>query len=483
MVTYATDMDGYRLLHEGAIALADIEANGMRIDVDYMHRAIEHTSGRIIKLEKQLLKTDIWSEWRKRYGQRFNIDSREQLAVTLFGHPKNKKDKGMGYTPSAITSTGKNATDADALNNIDDPFILKYLKIQTLKKARSTYLVGILREVDDGYLHPNFNLNIAQTFRSTSDNPNFQNIPVRDPAIAKLIRRAFIPRDGGHIVEIDFSGVEVNVAAAYHLDRRMIKYLKNPKMDMHRDMAQQCYMLPKSEMRKPTDKADEQRIKDIRYCGKNKFVFPEFYGDWYMSCAQALWSSIDQMNLCTRDGLSLIEHLRSQGIRKLGACTIGERPRKGTFEKHLQEVEADFWNRRFKEYGQWRRDWYKEYLKKGKFTTHTGFTIEGIMKRNEVINYPVQGSAFHCLLWCLIQLNKALRKYKMKSKIVGQIHDSIVADVRHAELDNYLEIANDIMTNRVMKKYKWLVVPLEVDAEVAPLNRSWFEKKKIKLAS
>lgn len=469
MVSYSSTLQGYDLLHQGTLALADVEANGMRIDVDYMNRAITHTTKKIKTMEGKLKETEVCKQWRKRYGAKFNLDSRDQLAKILFGV--------MGYESTSMTSGGKPKADAEALNTLDVPFVKKYLKIQQLKKARSTYLIGILREVDNGFLHPSFNLNIAQTFRSSSSSPNFQNIPVRDPQIAKLIRRAFIPRRNGHIVEIDFSGVEVNVAACYHKDPRMIKYLLNPKMDMHRDMSQQCYMLSKAEMLKPINKEDNKRIKNIRYCGKNKFVFPQFYGDWYLSCCQALWNAIGQMDLHTRDGLNLYDHLKSQGVRKLGVCNPKERPRKGTFENHLKDVEKDFWGRRFKVYDQWKKDWWKQYTKTGKFTTLTGFTIEGVMRRNEVINYPVQGSAFHVLLWCLIELNKELKRYKFKSKIVGQIHDSIVGDVRKGELKDYLQLANEIMTERIMKEWDWLIVPLEVEAEVAPLNKSWYHKE------
>ena len=71
----------------------------------------------------------------------------------------------------------------------------------------------------------------------------------------------------------------------------------------------------------------------------------------------------------------------------------------------------------------------------------------------------------------------------MKSKIVGQIHDSIVADVKTEELADYIALADDIMTNKLMKHYKWLVVPLEVEVEVSPLNKSWYHKEIYNTAS
>ena len=67
-------------------------------------------------------------------------------------------------------------------------FVKRYLKIKKLKKARSTYLRGILRETVDGFIHPFFNLNLVITYRSSSDHPNFQNIPVRNAEIKKPLR-------------------------------------------------------------------------------------------------------------------------------------------------------------------------------------------------------------------------------------------------------------------------------------------------------
>ena len=165
----------------------------------------------------------------------------------------------------------------------------------------------------------------------------------------------------------------------------------------------------------------------MRYCGKNMFVFPQFYGDFYINNARAMWEAIDAMGHEV-DGVPLKQYLKRKNILRLGACDAKQQPANGTFEKHIKKVEMDFWQKRFKVYNQWKRKWWDKYLENGGFPTLTGFRIDGVMGRNDVINYPVQGSAFHCLLWSLIQLNRWLRKNKMRSKIVGQIHDSIVAD-------------------------------------------------------
>jgi len=289
----------YKLFHNGMLALAQVEANGMRIDTDYLNRAIAHTSTRINDLSEQMKKNKIFKLWKKQYGSRINMGSRQQLGKILFDV--------MGYNCPSLTTTGKYQVDETVLSSLNTPFTNQLLKVEKLKKARSTYLQGILRHTVDGYLHPFFNLHLVRTMRGSSDSPNFQNIPIRDSKIAKLIRRAFIARVNHQIIEVDFSGAEICGAACYHHDPQMVSYIKNPKKDLHRDMAMQIYILKRSLI-----------TKDIRHCGKNMYVFPEFYGDYYIHCAQNLWEAINKMHLKTANGVGIKKHLKKEGINKLG---------------------------------------------------------------------------------------------------------------------------------------------------------------------
>lgn len=477
MKIQATTLDAYRLLHNGAIALSQAESNGIKIDEAYLNRAIKATDEKIRDLTTDLSSDEIYQQWRKRFGSGFNLESGDQLGKVLF--------EDMKYKCPAYTSgkKPKPKTDESTLESLNIPFVKKLLRIKKLKKARGTYLKGIQKEITkEGFIHPFFNLHLVSTFRSSSDSPNFQNFPIRNKELEKLIRRCFIPRaKNRQIVETDYSGIEVHGAAWYHKDPVMLSYICDKTKDMHRDMAQQCYALSSKEM-KPINEEDAKRIKVIRYCGKNKFVFPEFYGDWWLSCANALWEAIDQMHLKTRDGLTLKQHLKQQGINRLGTVSKDNyNPPPHTFLNHIKEVEHHFWNKRFKIYKQWKDNWYEAYRKNGKFTTLTGFEIAGLMKKNEVINYPVQGVAFHCLLWSLIRIQKLLRKYKMQSLIIGQIHDSIVADVLSKELKSYLEIVEQVMTIDIKKHWKWIITPLEIEADVASVGASWYEKAKYKI--
>jgi DNA polymerase-1 len=451
--------DAYRLLHEGALALAIVEGNGLRVNTLYLKSAIDQTNRKISHLTKVMRADKIFSMWRKRYGQKTNMGSREQLGVILFDC--------MGYPCKERTGTGRAKVDEQMLESVDLDFVRHFVQIEKTKRLKSTFLQGISREVVDGYLHPSFNLHMVRTYRSSCDKPNFQNMPIRDPAIGKIVRSCFIPRDGNVLVEIDFSGIEVRVAACYHEDPTMIEYINDKTKDMHRDMAAQCFKLDPKEV-----------TKQIRYCGKNMFVFPQFYGDYYVNCAKTLWCAIERMKL-EHNGKSLVEHLKKNGIDRLGQCNPKESPRPGTFEYHIKKVEEDFWGRRFKRYAKWKKIWWDLYLDLGYFDTLTGFRETGVYKRNDVINHPVQGSAFHCLLWSLIRLQKIITKRKMKSLLVGQIHDSIVADVPEEELGQYIQIAQKVMTKDIREHWDWIVVPLEVEAEATPVNTSWFEKKPV----
>jgi DNA polymerase-1 len=104
-----------------------------------------------------------------------------------------------------------------------------------------------------------------------------------------------------------------------------------------------------------------------------------------------------------------------------------------------------------------------------------------VLNRNDVLNYAVQGASFHCLLWSLVQIHKWLKKNKMRTKIVGQIHDSIVADVYAPEKDDFLGMCKQVMTVDLLQHWKWLIVPMDIEAEIGDLGASWHELKGVKI--
>ena len=440
-----TVTDAYRLMHNGAKALAIVESNGMRIDVDRMDATIADVGERIKLLVEELKNDVIWKTWKRLHGQKAKLGSRDQLGKVLYGE--------MGYKSKSKTKTGRPQVDVDALKAIGLDFTDKYLEVEKLKKLQSTYLKGIRREVVDGYLHPVFNLHFARTYRSSSDSPNFQNIPIRDPEMGKLIRSCFIPRKNHVLVEVDYGALEFKIAACFWKDENMVAYASDPNLDIHRDMAAECYAME-----------TEQVTKMARFHAKNSFVFATLYGSYYANTAKSLWASIKESDLKTVDGMPLKQHLAEKGIDKY------------SYENHIKQVERSL-NDRFATWSKRKEKWLAEYQKTGGFDLMTGFRVDGVFSRNQIMNTPIQGPAFHILLWSLTKMVRWLKKQKMRSLIIGQIHDSIIIDAHKDELDAVLSLATKVMTIDVRKAWSWIITPLEIEIEIAEKN--WWEKKEI----
>ena len=465
---HANSMEAYQLLHEGTLALVDAEEAGIRIDMDYCNGAIEELNVKISGLEELFYQSKFYKRWflhnRKKKP---NINSDTQLGKYIYDV--------LRIEPVKYTEKENPSTDEEALKALNIPELTTLLEIRRFTKARDTYLQAFIREQVDGFIHPSFNLHLVKTFRSSSDSPNFQNIPKRDEEIKKLVRKALKPRKGHLLMEVDYSGIEVRIAACYHKDPKMLKYIKDPQSDMHGDMAEQIYEIPDF----------NKSIKEhsyLRSASKNGFVFPQFYGDYFKNCALALacswgglpkngkWGKGQGVLIDKENNIHLSDHLIS---KKLGSLD--------KFTKHLQKIEDHFWNVRFPVYKKWKDKLWYQYQKTGYIDSLTGFRYTGLMGKNDAINYPVQGSAFHCLLWSLIRLNLYLQHHKMETRIIGQIHDAIVLDVHPSEKKLIIQVLKSIMCDQLTQEWKWINVPIEVEIDAGEVDASWAELKTIKI--
>ena len=438
----------YQLLHEGTLCFADIEANGLHINVDYYKQAKKNMIDIVADLEQKIMQTKEGQMWKQYYGHKLNLNSHPQLGDILFNKLK--------YTSTKVTEKAKKpATDDQSLSKINTPFTSLYLKRAKLKKAATTYIDAFLREEVNGVIHPFLGLVGVRTYRSQGDHPNLLNIPIRDPEIGKLIRTGIKPSHGNRLVERDYKGIEVSIAASYNHDPVLLHDII--RGDMHRDTAMDCFILKK-----------EQMTKNIRFLGKNEAVFPWFYSDWYKSTARNMYEHIDDKQYSTKQGVLLRAHLASVGIKTYRQ-----------FESHLEKVFDRFWNKKYKVYTAWKRQWVKDYWKKGYFDTLTGFRCSAIMDDKQAVNYPIQGSAFHCLLWSLIQLNNWLKKENMKSKIVLQVYDCVLTDEHPSESAIIEKKAKEIMTIDLPRHFPWITAPMLIETEATEIDGNWHDKKEI----
>lgn len=444
--------DAFKLIHEGILTLAQVERNGIKIDTKRLKKAMKRTAAEIKVLDEQLKGDSIWDTWRQLYGKKTNLNSHKQLEKIIFEELEGEY-KRSGRT----TEKGEYSADEAAFERVKIPFVKRYFQKEKKTKALNTYLTGIDREVVDGYMRPIIDLHTAITFRSSANRPNIQNFPVRQADIAEIIRRCVVAPNGYRIGEIDFSGVEVCGSCCYHKDPAMIKYVENPESNMHLDLAVQIFKIKKEDV-----------SKRLRNVAKNGFVFPEFYGSWWEDCAASMWDTCEILNLKhgkEEDGISIRKYLAKKDIKTLQ-----------DFEQHVEKVEKYFWDELYKVYKQWKYDWWDLYVQRGWFSLLSGFTSQGLYNRKQVCNAPIQGSSFHMLLWSMIQLQKWLNKHKMKSKIIAEVHDSLLMYFHEKEIDDVLHQAQKIMTKDIRKHWPWIIVPMSVEAEVAPEGGSWFDK-------
>lgn len=469
--------EAYKLLHDGALALTRCENHGLRVDVKYIKKQQKVLTKKIESLEAEFKRTDFYKEWSKSSKSEVNIYSGKQLGHFLYNVKKHPVEKR--------TDKGNPSTDTEALQDLGISDLEPLLKIGKFRTLKKTFLKGLEQEVVDGVIHPFFHLHLARTMRSSSSEPNFQNMPKRDDEQMQIIRGAIYPSKGHQLMELDYSQLEVRIATAYHQDPTMLKYINDKTTDMHRDMAQQIFKIKKFD-------SNDKTHSYVRSATKNGFVFPAFYGDYHVGFAKSL-SSSKWMKLPSNrtwkksDGVTfqnktIAKHLIKHGIDHLGLPEYENGRRIGHptgFTKHLQDIENHFWNERFPVYNQWKEDWYQQYLKDGYFYNKTGFTFQGVMNKKDAINYPVQSSAFHVLLWSLIEGTKAMLNDRWKTRIIGQIHDSIIFDAHPKELKQVVNVMRCIMENDVLKRFPWINVPLEIDGEICEIDGSWATKSKL----
>lgn len=451
--------EAYSLFHDGILALARAEQAGLRVDMAYIERKKKSLTRKIERLEEEFKQTTFFKHWQHSVKGTININSNIQLGHFLYGVKKLKAPK--------LTLSGQGSTDEESLKQLNIPELNLLAERDKLKRLRDVNLDGFAREQVNGYIHPFFNLHLARTFRSSANSPNLQNIPIRDEESMQTCRRAIYPRPGHQLLEIDFKGIEVAINCCYNKDSTLIKYVSNPASDMHADLAKQIFKVDGFNKKIP-----EHYV--LRQAAKNGFVFAEFYGDYYGNCATNLlcnWGKLPQGRFHIGEGIpmpegTLADHLISVGL-----------PSYKVFEEHLKKIEKDLWENRFPEYAEWKDRWYNVYKKYGYIDLLTGFRCSGVMSRNDVINYPGQGTAFHCLLWSLIEMDRAMIKEGWDTRIVSQIHDSVILDINPDELIHVVRTLHNITTEKLPEAWKWIIVPLAVDISLAPVDAPWSEKR------
>ena len=436
-------MKGYRFFMEASIAFANMHEEGVHVDMD----RLENTSVEIEKairpyIDKVMEDPLIVKDWTQ--GHKFNPRSDYDIRYLLFSILKLK--------PIEFTEQGQPSVDAEALEEYRGKvsIIEPIYEIKRLSKLHGTYIRQIRAEQNEGEINCFFNLNGVVTFRSSSSNINFQNQPKRDKVSRDIIRSLYCPRRGHFFQEIDLKGAEVSIAAAVTQDKNLMSYVSDPSKDMHRDLAKSIFMV-------------DDVSKNLRgVATKGPFTFAEFYGSYYEQVALGMWKEINIPNAKEFYGFDVIEHLAKCGIRNYDAWV-----------RHIKEQERVLWEDFFPGYQRWRDNTYDEFLRYGYIDYPTGFRYQGPASRNECLNAPVQGPAFHLNLWALTNIDRELREKGFNTRPVLQIHDSQIYDMDPAEEGLVNKICHKWLIEKPREHWSWINVPIMAEIEKGGIDQPW----------
>ncbi|MFT6214199.1 MAG: DNA polymerase-1 [Roseivirga sp.] len=386
--------------------LADIEYNGVKIDVDVLAAMSK-------ELEQERLKAQ--TEIFELAGVEFNIASPKQLGEVLFDQMKliEKPKK---------TKTGQYATGEDILSTLanEHAIVRRILEFREYQKLKSTYVDALPRMISpvDGLVHTDYRQAVAATGRLSSNNPNLQNIPIRTEK-GREIRKAFIPRSENHILlAADYSQIELRIVAALAKDESMIDAFKNGR-DIHATTASKVFGVPLEEV----DRDMRRKAKEVNFgliYGISAFGLAQNIGITRTEAQQIITSYFNEF----------------PGVKAFMDVQVNK-AREHTY------VETILGRRRYL------RDIHSKNM-----------VGRGHAERN-AINAPIQGSAADMIKVAMINIHKWMKEEKLQSKMIMQVHDELVFDVYKPELE--------LMKERIpalMKSAIEFDVPMEVEVGV-----------------
>lgn len=392
--------------------LADMENEGVKVDKDVLGELSSSMAG-----ESEIIEKEIYEQ----AGVQFNIGSPKQLGEILF-------DKLKLVEKPKKTKTGQYATGEEILSDLaaDHPIVQKILDYREIQKLKSTYIDALPNLISkrDGRVHTSYNQTIAATGRLSSTNPNLQNIPIRT-AKGREIRKAFVPRDHDHILmAADYSQIELRIMAAFAKDESMIEAFKNGR-DIHATTASKIFSTP-------IDKVDS----DMRRKAKTA-NFGIIYGISAFGLSQRL-------SIPRKEAADIIDAYFAEfpGVKKYMDDVINK-------AREVEYVETILGRKRFL------RD-----------INSRNATMRGFAERN-AINAPIQGSAADMIKVAMIQIHNWLKKEKLASRMILQVHDELVFDVHKSEKEIMEKQVPEIMKNALK-----IDVPMEVETG---FGANWLE--------
>ena len=392
--------------------LSTMELNGIKLDSEFLKELSNKFHKELKELEKSIFKLS---------NQDFNLASPKQLGEVLFGQMKIIENPKK-------TKSGQYSTSEEVLSKLAEEHVIveKVLEWRSLQKLLNTYVDALPKQVNTTTerIHAEFNQAVASTGRLSSNNPNLQNIPIRNQR-GREVRKAFICENENYVMlSADYSQIELRVIAALSEDPNMISAF-NKNLDIHSSTASKVFNV------KLEDVTKEQRSN------AKTVNFGIIYG-------VSAFGLSNQTSLTRSESKLLIESYYDAypKLKNFISSQINFARENGYVETILGR---------------------KRYLRD---INSRNAIVRGAAERNAV-NAPVQGSAADIIKIAMIKIHEKFQESNFKSKMLVQVHDELVFEVHKKELEQVKKIIKIEME----QAYSFSV-PLKVDMDQG-LN--WFE--------
>lgn len=389
-----------------SLVLADMEYQGVKLDMERLTNMGQEIGQKLDELEKEVF---------RHAGEAFNINSPKQLGVILF--------EKLGLPPLKKTKTGY-STSADVLEQLapKHEIIQEILHYRQLGKLQSTYIEGLQKVVNEKTekVHTRFNQALTQTGRLSSTDPNLQNIPIRLEE-GRKIRQAFVPSEKGWVMfAADYSQIELRVLAHIAGDEKLIEAFKEGH-DIHTKTAMEVFHV----------EADQVTDNMRRHAKAVNFGIVYGISDYGLSQSLAITRK--------EAGQFIDRYLTSYpGVKE-----------------YMEEIVLDAKEKGFVTTLLHRRRYLPE-------ITSRNFNIRSFAERT-AMNTPIQGSAADIIKKAMVEMANRLKQEKLQSRLLLQVHDELIFEAPEEEVEILKNIVPDVMENAVELK-----VPLKVDYAYGP---------------
>lgn len=385
--------------------LTKMENYGVKIDVQALREYGVELDRKAAELQKRI---------QENAGGPFNLNSPKQLGEVLFDRLKliEKPKK---------TATGQYQTNEQVLQSLMGlhPIIQDILDYREVTKLNNTYVEALPHAVSrvTGRIHTTFHQLMAATGRMASTNPNLQNIPIRSD-LGREIRKAFVPGEEGWVLmSADYSQIELRVMAALSGDKAMIEAFAKG-LDIHQATAARVYGVELDAV-----------LPEMRRTAK-MVNFGIIYGISAFGLSQRL-------GIPRGEAATIIENYFKQfpGVKHF-------------MEKIVEDA---------------KQSGYVETLTGRRRTirdiTSGNATVRGAAER-VAMNTPIQGTAADMIKLAMINVDAALTKAGLQTRMLLQVHDELLFEMPESEVEQARTIILDAMKNALPLEG----VPVEVEA-------------------